>query len=121
MQSPSFLAAQQRLREGHGRSNAETLFSLTRIPSDNHIRNMLDPAAPSLLDPAFTAALDELEQSGNLDTFRILGDHLAIALDGTEHYCSDKLHCAVLQATAQQRPHRIFPHHAQCHPGRPRT
>jgi hypothetical protein len=101
MQSPSFLAAQQRLREGHGRSNAETLFSLTRIPSDNHIRNMLDPAAPSLLDPAFTAALDELEQSGNLDTFRILGDHLAIALDGTEYYCSDKLHCA--QCSKRQR------------------
>ncbi|HEV2320755.1 MAG TPA: ISNCY family transposase, partial [Gammaproteobacteria bacterium] len=101
MQSPSFLAAQQRLRETHARSNAETLFGLTRIPSDNHIRSMLDPAAPSLLNPAFTAALDELEQSGNLGAFRQLGQHVAIALDGTEYFCSNKLHCA--QCSKRQR------------------
>jgi hypothetical protein len=26
---------------GHGRSNCETLFGITKIPSDNHIRDML--------------------------------------------------------------------------------
>jgi hypothetical protein len=42
MQSPSFLAYQRHLEEGHGRSNCESLFGLTKIPSDNHIRAMLD-------------------------------------------------------------------------------
>ena len=51
MQSPSFLAHQRRLQEGHGRSNGESLFGLTRIPSDNHIRTLLDPAEPNLLHP----------------------------------------------------------------------
>jgi hypothetical protein len=92
MQSPSFLAHQQRLRDGHGRSNGETLFGLSQIPSDNHIRAMLDPAEPALLYPAFGAALTELEQSGGLSTFHRLGDRTLIALDGTEYFCSNKIH-----------------------------
>lgn len=94
MQSPSFLAHQQRLHKGHGRSNAETLLGLTRIPSDNHIRAMLDPAAPVLLRSVFAAMLNELEQSGSLGAFHRLGDHLLIALDGTEYFCSGNIHCA---------------------------
>ena len=82
MQSPSFLAHQRGLEEGHGRSNCETLFNLTRIPSDSHIRTMLDPAQPALLHPVFTAVVDELDDSGGLDTFRRLDGHVAIALDG---------------------------------------
>jgi hypothetical protein len=93
MQSPSFLAHQQRLREGHGRSNAETLFGLSRIPSDNHIRNMLDLATPALLFPAFTVALHEVEQSDGLDAFRRLDGHVLIALDGTEYFRSNAIHC----------------------------
>ena len=94
MQSPSFLAHQRRLQEGHGRSNGESLFGLTRIPSDNHIRTMLDPAEPNLLHPVYAAVLHELEQSGSLDDFRRLGDHVLIALDGTQYFCSGKIHCA---------------------------
>ena len=47
MQSPSFLAQQRQLEEGHGRSNCASLFGIAKIPSDNHIRDMLDPAAPA--------------------------------------------------------------------------
>jgi len=94
MQSPSFLAHQRRLQEGHGRSNGESLFGLTRIPSDNHIRNMLDPAEPNLLHPVYAAVLHELEQSGGLGDFRRFGDHVLIALDGTQYFCSGKIHCA---------------------------
>jgi len=46
MQSPSFLAHQRRLEEGQGRSNCQTLFGLDKIPSDNHIRALLDPVSP---------------------------------------------------------------------------
>ena len=93
MQSPSFLAHQRQLQEGHGRSNCETLFDLTRIPSDNHIRSMLDPAKPELLHPVFTAVVDELADTGGLDSFRRLDGHVLIALDGTQYFRSDKIHC----------------------------
>jgi hypothetical protein len=42
----SFLARQRRLEHGHGRSNCGSLFAIAKIPSDNHIRDMLDPAEP---------------------------------------------------------------------------
>jgi hypothetical protein len=93
MQSPSFLAHQQRLHEGHGRSNCESLFGLSKIPSDNHIRAMLDPAQPTQLYPVFDAVFTELQRSGGLDRFRRPGGHLLIALDGTEYFCSYTIHC----------------------------
>jgi hypothetical protein len=94
MQSSSFLAHQRRLEHGHGRSNCESLFAIAKIPSDNHIRDMLDPAEPHLLDPVFAETLAVLEGiPGGLASFRRLGDHVLIALDGTEYFCSKTIHC----------------------------
>jgi hypothetical protein len=75
MQSPSFLAHQRRLAEGPGcgRSNCETLFEI--IPSDNHVRAMLDPVAPDCFFPVFDVALEALEQSNGLsDCTFLTGD-----------------------------------------------
>jgi len=94
MQSPSFLAHQRRLEHGHGRSNCESLFAIEKIPSDNHIRDMLDLAEPKLLDPVFNDSLATLQQMPEgLAAFRRLGDHGLIALDGTEYFCSKTIHC----------------------------
>jgi hypothetical protein len=94
MQSPSFLAHQKRLEQGHGRSNCASLFGVAAIPSDNHIRAMLDGAQPALLHPAFDAALTALEAvPGGLDTFRRPDNRVLIALDGTEYFCSDRIRC----------------------------
>ena len=79
MQSPSFLAHQRRLEHGHGRSNCESLFAIPKIPSDNHIRDLLDPAEPALLDPVFAETLAALERmAGGLASFRRLGDHVLL-------------------------------------------
>jgi hypothetical protein len=40
-QSPSFLAHQRDMKLRKGRCNAETLFDLSELPSDNQIRNLL--------------------------------------------------------------------------------
>src|SRR3954463_968895 len=83
LQSPSFLAHQRQFEAGHGHSNCTSLFGLARIPSDNHIRDMLDPATPTLLHPVFAAAVDQLRQTGGgLEVFRRLGGRVLIALDG---------------------------------------
>ena len=90
MGSPSFLAHQRALEEGHGRSNCETLFGMSTIPSDNYIRLMLDGAAPAAFDPLFFKAI---EAAGPLTPFQCLGGRTLIALDGTEHFCSRKIKC----------------------------
>src|SRR5258708_38268201 len=95
MQSPSFLAHQRHLADGHGhgRSNCQTLFGMTRIPSDNHVRDMLDPVGPECFYAHFPHALEGLEAGDGLTAFRRLGHHGLIAFDGTEYYRSAKLHC----------------------------
>jgi len=90
MGSPSFLAHQRALEEGQGRSNCQTLFGMTAIPSDAYIRLMLDGASPAAFDPMFFQAI---ETEGVLAPFQRLGGRTLIALDGTEHFCSRKIHC----------------------------
>src|SRR5450631_4205749 len=94
MGSPSFLGHQRALSEGHGRSNCQTLFGMTAIPTDAYIRQMLDGAPPEAFDPVF---FNTVETEGVLDPFRRLGGpgdgRVLIALDGTEHFCSRKIHC----------------------------
>jgi hypothetical protein len=93
MQSPSFLAHQSALQRGRGTSNCQTLFQMERIPTDNHIRTMLDPVPPETLFPMFSKTLAALEGGGGLAAFQRLGGHVLIALDGTEYFCSQKVSC----------------------------
>jgi hypothetical protein len=60
MQSESFLAHQRALEAGRKMSNCQCLFGMTAVPTDNHIRAMLDPVHPSHLQPAFDQTLDAL-------------------------------------------------------------
>src|SRR2546428_14075740 len=65
-QSPSFLEYQRRLQHTKGRNNAQTLFGVEQIPCDNQVRTLLDPLAPSHLDPVFVAIFKGLEQHHRL-------------------------------------------------------
>ena len=93
MQSESFLSHQRRLQRGRNSSNCQTLFGMEKIPSDNHIRDLLDSAPPELLEPCFDQVLDEMRQHGGLRHFERLGGRVLIALDGSEYFCSEKRGC----------------------------
>ncbi|MBF0563543.1 MAG: hypothetical protein HQL37_16380 [Alphaproteobacteria bacterium] len=58
MGCPSFLAHQRALEEGHGRSNCETLFGISAIPSDNYMRLMLDGGSPAEFDGLYFNAVE---------------------------------------------------------------
>jgi len=92
-QCPSFLARQQELKQQKGRSNAEKLFELREIPSDNQIRNLLDPVDPMYLGRFYRQTYQALEQVGVLKSFRSHADQLLVVLDGTEYFSSKKIHC----------------------------
>jgi hypothetical protein len=93
MQSPSFLEYQRQLHQHHGRDNAQTLFGVEPIPSDNQIRKLLDPIAPSHVNPIFIEVFDHLEQQHLLEPFRVLDHHLLVSLDGTQDFSSKAIHC----------------------------
>jgi len=101
MQSESFLSYQRSLEEGRKTSNCRTLFGMAAVPTDNHIRAMLDPVHPSHLQPVFDQVLDMLRRRGGLAPFGRLGGRVLVALDGTEYFCSQKLGCP--QCLTRQR------------------
>lgn len=92
-QSASFLAYQKAMQQNKGRSNAQSLFQIEEIPCDNQIRDCLDPVVPEEIFPLYDEALQALQEQGVLETYRGIGGTLAIALDGTWYYSSEKIHC----------------------------
>jgi len=93
MQSESFLSHQRRMEQGRNGSNCKTLFGIETIPSDNHIRALLDPVPPELLEPCFEQALEQMRQGGGLQHFERLGGRVLVALDGSEYFSSEKRGC----------------------------
>jgi len=92
-QSPSFLDSQVRMQKQQGRNNATSLFGVHAIPSDNQIRNLLDPVPPETLFPLMATISDELYRDGYLDGFRSINNTFLIALDGTDFFSSEKISC----------------------------
>jgi hypothetical protein len=74
-QSPSFLAYQRTMEDKKGKSNAHTLFGIKKIPTDNHIRDLLDPVSPELLYPVFDKQIQELERLNYLNEFRSINNN----------------------------------------------
>ncbi len=76
-----------------GYSNAQSLFGVHQIPSDNHIRDLLDQVKPEQVFPVFEEILQVLEQQGQLRGLRSFAQTLLIALDGSEYFGSSQIHC----------------------------
>ena len=82
-----------KLEEAQNRSNCQTLFGIARIPTDNHIRAILDEIDPAGLEPVFMDTVGRLEAAGALTKFQALDERLMVAFDGTQYFNSTKIHC----------------------------
>ncbi|HBD82618.1 MAG TPA: ISNCY family transposase [Dehalococcoidia bacterium] len=94
-QCPSFLAYQKAMEKNKGRSNAQSLFQIDRIPTPEHIRDMLDPVEPAELFPVYDSVYEALKEQGVLDDFLGVDGTRLIALDGTWYFSSksQNIHC----------------------------
>jgi hypothetical protein len=93
LQNPSFLSNQIGMQKAHGKNNASSLFGVHEIPSDNQIRNMLDPVPPETLFPLMAHIGDELYRHDRLAGFRSVNGSYLIALDGTDFHSSEAISC----------------------------
>ena len=94
-QCPSFLTHQKAMEKNKGRSNAQSLFQIDRIPTPEHIRDMLDPVEPKELFPVYDSVYEALKERGVLDDFCGVDGTRLIALDGTWYFSSKSrnIHC----------------------------
>lgn len=92
-QSPSFLDYQVRMQKQRGRNNAQSLFGVHKIPSENQIRNLLDPIPQDSLYPLMAEVGESLLQQTGPESWRSINGHVLIALDGTDSFSSEKISC----------------------------
>jgi hypothetical protein len=81
------------MQRTRGQNNAESMFGIEKIPSDNQIRSLLDPIEPSQFYPLFRVILEKLDQADQLGAFRFLNNRLLLSLDGTRCFSSEKIFC----------------------------
>ena len=110
IQSPSFLAHQTALTEAKGKSNAQALFGMQAIPTDNHIRNLLDVVPPQQIFPMFNEVFTALNELGHLQSFRAINHQLLIALDGTQYHSSHSIHCKNCTVTEHNNGQTSYSH-----------
>jgi Transposase DDE domain len=111
-QSPSFLAYQNYLQQAKGANNACTLFGVEQIPCNDHVRNRLDPLRPSHLNGVSLEVVEGLKHHGLLNNFRMLSDQLLVALDGTQYYSSQAVHCHNCLRRQTAKGHTLYYHSA---------
>ena len=109
-QSPSFLDFQRTLQVAKGCNNALTLFGIEQIPSDNQTRNLLDPVPPSAVLPAFAAVVEALHTGGQLEAYRSINGDLLVAMDGTQYFASNKIHCPQCSVTKHKNGTVTYSH-----------
>jgi hypothetical protein len=111
-QNPSFLAFQQMMQASKGKSNAQSLFQIEKIPSDNQIRNLLYEVDPKQVAPVFSYVLEQLKQAGEIQRWRGLNKQVLIALDGTQYFRSSKIHCRRCTKTEHKNGRITYSHQA---------
>ena len=87
-QNKSWLSFQRDIDTSKGISNAKTIFGISDIPSDNHIRNVLDKITPDSFKKVYEIILEKLRDMGLLDKFNFKDDYMLVALDGTHYHRS---------------------------------
>jgi len=100
LKSPSLFSFQKRSKaEG---SNLLKIFGISKIPSDNGIRKILDQVDSQQLLKAFPVLFNWLKQQNVLSDYTVLDNHLVVSLDGVEHFTSKNIECK----HCMQRSHR---------------
>src|SRR5712671_3521473 len=90
LKAPSLLAFDKERAEG----NLHTIYGIQRVPCDTHMREILDPVSPKWLRPVFKSVFRQLQRGKALEAMVFLDGHYLLALDGTEYFSSQTIHCA---------------------------
>jgi len=89
LKDPSLLAFDERRDD----SNLHTIYRIETVPSDTHLRTLLDDVDPESLRPAFTDVFRQLQRGKALEPFVFFEGCYLMALDGTTYFSSQAIHC----------------------------
>lgn len=96
-QNKSWLSFQRDIDTAKGISNAQTIFGISVIPSDNHIGKVLDKITPDNFKRVYEIILEKLRDIGLLDKFNFMDEYMLVAIDGTHYHSSKNIKCKCCQ------------------------
>ena len=85
---------------------------MSQIPTDTHIRDILDEVPPEQVFPIFDSITTSMDQSGILDDFRCIKNDLLLVLDGTQYFSSQSIHCPKCSEKVMKDGTVIYSHSA---------
>ena len=91
---PSLVQFDQGLNDDAIKHNLRTLYGVKKAPCDTYLRERLDQVDPQLLRPAFTELFSLIQRGKVIDDYKVLGDYVFAAGDGTGMFSSEKVHCS---------------------------
>jgi len=115
-QSSSWLGFQRNMQSLKGSSNCTTMFNIEDIPTDNHIRNVLDTVSPNEFKPIYDSIIKKLGCLKVLDKFTFMDDNLLVALDGTHYHSSKNISCKCCQTKTDKDSGEIHYYHSAITP-----
>lgn len=81
------------MREKKLASHLASIYKLTEVPSDTHLRSVLDEVAPADLAPIYKNLFNKAQQSKHLEAFQFLEGKYLVPVDGTQYYSSNEVCC----------------------------
>ncbi|MCF1459690.1 MAG: hypothetical protein LPH21_19730 [Shewanella sp.] len=73
--------------------NLHTLYQVEQVPSDTHMRTMLDPVKTRQLAPLFSSLFHFVQKSGRLKSFQYFKEGYLLPVDGSNYFESSAIHC----------------------------
>ena len=95
LQFPSFRSYQKDAQRPNGLSqkNFQSIFGEHQTPSENQMRNLLDPIKPENVGNIFWTVYDYASKEKILEPFKSVNGTMLIGMDGTQYHSSTSIHC----------------------------
>jgi len=75
------------------RSNLQSLYNVTKAPSDTYLRERLDEVDPVNLRKPFKQLFALLQRGKGLEDMQYFDGYYLLSLDGTGYFSSSEVHC----------------------------
>ena len=107
LKDASLLAFEERRNE----DNLRNLFGIAQVPSDTHLREILDAVEPRRVRPLFQDVFGRLQRGKALEPFVFYRGCYLLSLDGTGYFSSSSIHCdSCLEKVNQQTGKVTYQH-----------
>ncbi len=91
LKEQSVLAFETRAEKSN--DNLKSIYGLKDIPTDTHMRTMLDEISPDYIKQGFKLIYNRLQRSKELEKFLFMDEYYLVSMDGTGYFSSQTINC----------------------------